>query len=83
MKKALLAITLVMLSAAPSLACTAEEAQTKANEVTTKLQELAVKDPNKAVEVSQKIQQTQAGLSNNPDLEAICKAYDEMLAMMD
>lgn len=82
MKKTLLAVTLLMLTAAPSLACTAEEAQAKANDVTVKLQELATKNPQKAMEVSQKIQETQSSLANTTDLETVCKAYDEMLDMM-
>ena len=77
MKVSLIALTLAML-ASPALACTAEEAQSKATELSTKMQELAAKDPQKAAEVGQKLSaaQTQAVT----DLDGACKLYDEMLA---
>jgi outer membrane murein-binding lipoprotein Lpp len=76
MKVSLIAITLAML-ASPALACTAEEAQSKAMELSTKMQELAAKDPQKAGDVGQKLAAAQGQAVT--DLDGACKLYDDML----
>lgn len=62
-------------------ACTQEEATKKAEELTTKMTELAASDPAKAAELGQKVLEiatkAQAG---GDDLAATCKALDEMAA---
>lgn len=80
MKKALLALS-IAFAATPALACTVEEVQQKAMDVSTKMQSLAVSDPQKATEVAQKLSAAQAEAVN--DLESACKLYDEMLAELD
>ncbi|MFC3205153.1 hypothetical protein [Aquamicrobium soli] len=76
MKTCLLALAILM-AAAPSFACTAEEAQAKATELATKLQELSASDPQKATEVSQKMAAAQT--QSATDLDGVCKLYDDML----
>ena len=77
MKAPIIALALAML-ASPALACTPEEAQAKATEISTKMQELAIKDPQKAAQVGQKLSEAQA--QSVTDVESACKLYDEMLA---
>lgn len=77
MKKYLLTAAL-FIAATPALACTAEEVTAKATEVSQKMQELAAKDPQKAAEVAQKMSSVQTQAAT--DLNAACKAYDDMLA---
>jgi len=77
MKVSLIALALAML-ASPALACTAEEAQSKATELSTKMQELVATNPQKAAEVGQKLSEAQT--QSVTDLESACKLYDEMLA---
>jgi outer membrane murein-binding lipoprotein Lpp len=62
-------------------ACTEEVATRKANELTTKIQELAASDPAKLAELAPKVQElaTKAAAGVD-DLDATCKALDEMMA---
>ncbi|WP_047146595.1 hypothetical protein [Aquamicrobium sp. LC103] len=77
MKASFLALTIALI-ASPALACTAEDAQSKATELSTKMQELATKDPQKAAELAQKLSAAQTQAVS--DLEGACKLYDDMLA---
>lgn len=77
MKVSVIALALAMM-ASPALACTPEEAQAKAMEISTKMQTLALQDPQKAAEVGQKLLEVQT--QSVADLEGACKLYDEMLA---
>jgi uncharacterized protein YoxC len=89
MKKLLVAAAAVLcLSAAPALACTAQDIQAKVQEITTKLQALAQSNPQKAQEVSQKLQaisqrMAEAASKGQSDLTEICKGYDEMIAELN
>jgi outer membrane murein-binding lipoprotein Lpp len=62
-------------------ACTEEVATRKANELTTKIQELAASDPAKLAELAPKVQElaTKAAAGGD-DLDATCRALDEMMA---
>ena len=86
MKKftALLALAFVIcMSGAAFAGCTQEEAQQKAIALSTKVQEVAQKDPNKVMAVSQDMQARLPELQKNPnDMDAICKFYDDMLAKL-
>lgn len=78
---------LLALSAATALACTAQDVQAKAMQVSQKMQELAQKDPNKLQAVSAKAQEgaqkLQAAMGAGKGLEEVCKFYDELLAEMN
>lgn len=76
MKAYLLAIAVVMTAASPSLACTAEDVTAKSTEFSTKMQELAAKDPQKAAEVAQKLSGAQSQLASDPT--SACKVYDDV-----
>lgn len=78
MKAVLIAISFALASSS-ALACTAEEFQKKATDFSTKIQELAAKDPQKAADISQKLSD-RITTKSATDLEANCKIYDEMLA---
>ena len=62
-------------------ACTQEVATKKATDLTTKIQELAASDPAKLAELGPKVQElaTKAAAGGD-DLDATCKALDEMMA---
>lgn len=77
MKSISLALLLALASSS-AFACTAEELQGKATELTTKMQALVAKDPQKAGEIGQKMSMTQA--SQASDMDGACKAYDDLLA---
>lgn len=77
MKVPMIALAVAML-ASPALACTTEEMQAKATEISMKMQELALSNPQKAAEIGQKLSQVQT--QSVTDLESACNLYDEMLA---
>lgn len=77
MKAPIIAIALAML-ASPAVACTSEDLQAKAMEISTKMQELALRDPQKAAEVGKKLSEAQ--VQPMTDMEEACKLYDKMLA---
>lgn len=62
-------------------ACTQELATQKANDLTTKIQEVAAADPAKLAELAPKVQElaTKAAAGGD-DLSATCKALDDMMA---
>ncbi len=84
MRKLLLAIPFVFLSAQASAACTAEEVQTKAQEMMTTIQQLSAKNPQAAQEWAQKTmkatQDFQASGVKPDDYDAACKFYDDLIA---
>lgn len=80
MKAYLLTLSMV-LAATPSLACTSEELQAKAMQVSTKMQQMAAKDPQKAGEIGQKVAKAQAGGVSN--LDEACKLYDGILVDLE
>ncbi|MBL9054441.1 MAG: hypothetical protein JNN02_12000 [Tabrizicola sp.] len=61
--------------------CTNEEAMQKSTDLSAKLQEMAATDPTKLAELAPKVQElaTKAAGSGE-DLQAACKAMDEMMA---
>lgn len=64
-------------------ACTQAEAEQKATELTTKITELASSDPAKLAELAPKVQElaTKAAADGSAeDLNATCKALDEIMA---
>ena len=81
MLKKVLALALVSLFATASVAgaaCTAEEAQEKANAFTAALTEAAQKDQQKYMDAVTAMQNDLPALQENPnDLDALCKFYDE------
>lgn len=81
MKRTLIALTVLAFSAAGAMACSPEDLQAKATELSTKLQDLVAKDPVKAGEVGQRLGALQTGdVATIDDLEPACKLYDDMLA---
>jgi hypothetical protein len=83
-----IASALLALAAAGFLAacnseetCTTELAQKKSTDLATKLQEVAAADPAKLAELAPKVQElaTKAAAQGD-DLQAACKAMDEMMA---
>ncbi|MBB6012155.1 hypothetical protein HNR59_001500 [Aquamicrobium lusatiense] len=76
MKTYILALS-IMMAATPAFACTAEEVQSKAMEVSTKMQELAATNPEKAMEIGQKLATAQSQATT--DLDGACKLYDGIL----
>ncbi len=79
MKTYILALS-VMMAATPAFACTTEELQSKAMEVSSRMQELAASNPQKATEIGQKLATAQS--QGAADLEGTCKLYDELLEDM-
>ena len=78
---------LLAVSAANAFACTAQDVQAKAMQVSQKMQELAQKDSNKLQAISAKAQEggqkLQAAMASGKGLEEVCKYYDELLAEMN
>ena len=81
MKTSILAAAFIFAGTAAAFACTPEELQTKAMELSTKVQTVVAANPDKATEISQEF----AGLQTNPptDVEAACKAYDDLMVELD
>lgn len=78
----------IVLAAAGVLsACTSEEtctnelAQKKATDLAAKMQQVATSDPMKLAELAPRVQELAAKASaQGDDLQAACKAMDEMMA---
>ncbi|MNE12134.1 hypothetical protein D3C80_1049170 [compost metagenome] len=81
MKTLLIALSLSLAASSAALACTAEELQAKATEVSTKMQALAAKDPQKASEIGSKLASVQT--TQATDMEGACKVYDELSAELE
>ncbi len=86
MKRVLFTATAILgLAAAPAFAedCTAETVQTKAMEVSTKIQALAATDPAKMADLMPKMQEAATRFQDGSNLGEACAYYDEMLAELD
>lgn len=81
MKAFFLSAALVVVAATPSFSCTAEELVTKASEVSRKIQELMIKDAQKANTLLEKIAVAQGEAVK--DAESACKFYDEVLEELE
>jgi hypothetical protein len=64
-------------------ACTAEEAQKKAEAYAAQAQAFAQKDPQKYATVMQELMPQLAAIQQNPnDLDKVCKFYDDAAAKL-
>jgi len=84
MKKLLVALICVVGLAGVSYAgCTQEELQTKVQEFSTNLQQVAQKDPQKYQEVTLSMQKDLTELQKNvQDMDKVCKFYDDWNAKL-
>jgi hypothetical protein len=74
------ALVLFFSASVAKAACTPEQVQQKAIQVTTQLQALAQKDPAKMQKLMEDFQKKGAELAGKADMDAACKYYDEMIA---
>ena len=66
------------------LTCTPELAQAKATDLTNKIAEMATTAPEKVAAIAPKLQEIASQMAaGGDDLEAACKALDEMSAELD
>lgn len=81
MKTSILALGFILAASTAAFACTAEELQAKAMEVSTKVQTVIAAHPDKATEITEKF----TALQTNPptDVESACKVYDDLLVELD
>lgn len=81
MKTSILALSFILAASTAALACTPEELQTKAMELSTKVQTVIAAHPDKAAEISEKF----TTLQTNPptDVTEACKVYDELILELD
>lgn len=82
MKKFILcavAAALILSVTVAYAACTPEEAQQKAMQVSTQLQALAQKDAARFQKLMQEFQEKSQDLATKNDMDAVCKYYDEMI----
>ncbi|HWV22475.1 MAG TPA: hypothetical protein VN036_15715 [Devosia sp.] len=81
MKTSILALGFVLAASSAAFACTAEELQAKAMEVSTKVQTVIAAHPEKATDITAKF----TALQTNPptDVESACKVYDDLLAEIE
>ena len=64
--------------------CTPELAQAKATDLTNKIAEMATTAPEKVAAIAPKLQEIASQMAaGGDDLEAACKALDEMSAELD
>jgi hypothetical protein len=77
------ALLLAALSSSAAYACTTDELQAKAMAVSTKIQDMTQKDPQKASDWSQKYAAQQQGSTQPKTVDEICKLYDDLLAGMN
>lgn len=80
MKKITLALAFAFVSSTAALACTPEDLQAKATELTNQIQTLVVQDPQKAADVGEKMAAMQAEMQKATDMDGVCKLYDDLLA---
>ncbi len=78
MKNITLALVVALVSSSAAMACTPEELQSKAMDLSTQMQTLVAKDPQKAGEVGQKMAAIQTNQAT--DMDSACKLYDDLLA---
>ncbi|MCX5591211.1 hypothetical protein [Alcaligenes endophyticus] len=74
--KKLSALVILAALSTPTLACTVEQATAKANELNTKVQQLATSNPQKMAEIAPKLQQPDAVPT---DPQKMCEYYDKMI----
>ncbi|MBN9335583.1 hypothetical protein [Devosia sp.] len=81
MKTSLLALGFVVATSTAAFACTAEELQAKAMDLSTKVQTVIAAHPEKATEITGKF----TALQTQPpaDVESACKVYDDLLAEIE
>lgn len=81
MKKSIIAAAFIFAGTATAFACTPEELQAKAMELSTKVQTVVAANPDKATEISEEFM----GLQTNPptDVDAACQAYDDLMVELD
>ncbi|MGV3576150.1 MAG: hypothetical protein ACO1O4_13575 [Devosia sp.] len=81
MKTSILALGFILAASSAAFACTAEDLQAKAMEVSTKVQTVIAANPDKATEITAKF----TALQTNPpaDVASACKVYDDLLAELD
>lgn len=86
MKKLIALAALVSCSAAfsgfASAACTQEEVMQKIQDIQTKMQALASKDPQKLQKLSTDMQTKATELAKDPSPDAACAYYDEVLKQL-
>jgi hypothetical protein len=77
MKSSILALGFIVATSTAAFACTAEELQAKAMELSTTVQTVVMANPDKATEITEKF----TALQTNPpaDMESACKVYDDLL----
>ena len=74
-------VTLGLLAACTSEeTCTEEIAKQKAADLQAKLEEVVAADPMKLAELAPKVQELAALGADDADLQAACKAMDDMMA---
>ncbi|MBB4015143.1 hypothetical protein GGR16_000149 [Chelatococcus caeni] len=81
MRKIALALPMLFI-AAPALACSQQDVQAKAMELSTGLQQLAASNPQAAVDWSKKATDAQAKAQQASDMGQVCALYDELIAEM-
>lgn len=81
MKTSILALGFILAASTAAFACTAEELQAKAMEVSTKVQTVIAAHPEKATAITEKF----TALQTNPpaDVESACKVYDDLLVEIE
>lgn len=81
MKTSILALGFIVASSSAAFACTAEELQAKAMDLSTKVQTVVAAHPDKATAISEKFM----ALQTQPpaDVETACKVYDDLLAEIE
>ncbi len=83
MKTLLIAAVVGTLSAGSAFAaCTQEDMTRKVTELQTVMAAYLQKNPSKAADVSARAQGVTSKLQGATDPDAVCKAYDELIASM-
>jgi len=72
-----------LLSACGDEGCTNETAQKKMMDLNTKVQAMAATAPEKMVAAAPKMQEIGTKLQAGSDIDAVCKAIDEMMVELD
>ncbi|MEQ8699574.1 MAG: hypothetical protein RLT05_23825 [Bauldia litoralis] len=82
------AVTAILCAAPHAVACTKAEAQSKADAVSARLQQLVQQNPDRLKAVVPKVEKASQRLrealeKRTNDLDEICKYFDEVLADMN
>lgn len=79
----LVALTLAACNEETATACTAEDAQAKMGELTTRMTDLGTSDPAKLEQFSGRVAELQTQFANpGDDPQAACDAIDALMAEM-